>query len=200
MLRPKPILAICAMLALAAVVYLSAKRGHRYGADSHHHSTTVVKQPPTAKGHWHGDVWHDETHDTPGPVATPPEPVATPPEPVATPPEPVVDTVDPDDAEPRHEWFLRAYADDPDQAELYNFYTENPNFVFETAGKELQTQWTEIVYRVAVKMRATAAKKEALWEQSAKELAELEHKIQAAERERLKKRKVSLPPAREGGK
>lgn len=95
MLRLKPILAICVMIAIAAIAYFSAKMGYRYGAESHH-STPVTQQQPTAKGHWHGDVWCDETHDTPEPVAQEPEPIATETEPV--------DTFDPDDAPSRHEW------------------------------------------------------------------------------------------------
>ena len=50
MLRPKAIIAICAIIAIAVVAYFSAKGGH-----------------------WHGYVWHDET-DNPSQIREVPSP------------------------------------------------------------------------------------------------------------------------------
>ena len=65
-MNKKPILiATFSAIAIVVGVYLF---GRSYFDPSKKHTTTAKetdKPGPTAKGHWHGDVWHDETHDTP---------------------------------------------------------------------------------------------------------------------------------------
>ena len=77
MLNPKPIIiAVCCAVAIVVGVYLVGQYAlvQNNPDDIPVTSTTGQKPGPTAKGHWHGDVWHDETaadsEPKPGPTET----------------------------------------------------------------------------------------------------------------------------------
>ena len=69
-MNPRPvILALCCAIAIVVGVYLV---GSYYFGQSRLDDTpadTNNKPGPTGKGHWHGDVWHDETTNDSEPTA-----------------------------------------------------------------------------------------------------------------------------------
>ena len=66
------IIAVCCAIAIVVGVYLVGSYHFDQGRDDTTPAVTTDKPGPTAKGHWHGDVWHDETttdnEPNPGPT------------------------------------------------------------------------------------------------------------------------------------
>ena len=189
MLYPKTIIiAVCCAIALVAAIYFGGQYVLEEGRPDNTPTTSadkpITKQPPMAQGHWHGDVWHaDDTPKAPQPVTTTQPHLEK---------EPVLEEVPSRDDD---QFFLSAFADDPLSVDLYNFYKEHPHFVYETASPQLQSQWTDIVYQVAIKKRAAAQEKEAGWAQLT---AELEQGYRKAEVAIKARREARLK--RKGGK
>ena len=61
----------------------------------------------------------------------------------------------------QHQRRLADYAERPDFIDVYNFYKEHPNFVFETASRELLDKYAQAWYKAAEKYTATANKRAA---------------------------------------